>query len=88
MKWYFTTKNDLRKKNIKNENYIWDFYSEGGTQNLINKLNKIRNKKKLLNLVFIGNKAGLLEAIKIRINYIKKQNKNSRSLVWLKVLKS
>ena len=48
--------------NFKNSNYIWDFYSEGGTLNLINKINKIKSKKSI-NIVFIGNKAGLLETM-------------------------
>ncbi len=52
-----------KEKNTKNDNYIWDFYSEGGTHNLINKLKKIKKNKKLIKIVFIGNKAGLLEAI-------------------------
>lgn len=43
----------------KNKNYIWDFYSEGGTQNLIKKIYLL--KKPSLRVVFIGNKAGLLE---------------------------
>jgi len=43
----------------KNKNYIWDFYSEGGTQNLIKKIYLLKKNK--LNIVFIGNKAGLLE---------------------------
>jgi hypothetical protein len=51
------------KKNINNSNYIWDFYSEGGTENLISKLKKLKKSKKSIKLVFIGNKAGLLEAI-------------------------
>lgn len=47
---------------LKNSNYIWDFYSEGGTLNLMDKIKKIKNKK-LINIVFIGNKAGLLETM-------------------------
>ena len=49
-------------KNV-NLNYIWDFYSSGGTGNLIKKINKISKVKKSLKLVFIGNKAGLLETM-------------------------
>ena len=45
----------------RSKNYIWDFYSEGGTRYLINKLNKI--KEKSINLIFIGNKAGFLETM-------------------------
>ncbi len=52
----------INNNSIRNSNYIWDFYSEGGTLNLINKIKKIRNKK-IINIVFIGNKAGLLETM-------------------------
>tara|TARA_B100001741_G_scaffold236622_1_gene197580 strand:+ start:1514 stop:3052 length:1539 start_codon:yes stop_codon:yes gene_type:complete len=62
-------------KNTNNDNYIWDFYSEGGTNNLINKLRKLEKNKKLIKLVFIGNKAGLLEAIPKLENIITKSNK-------------
>ena len=47
----------------KNSNYIWDFYSTGGTNNLIKKINVISNVKKVINIIFIGNKAGLLETM-------------------------
>jgi uncharacterized NAD(P)/FAD-binding protein YdhS len=47
----------------KNSNYIWDLYSSGGTNNLIKKINKISNVKNNLNIIFIGNKAGLLETM-------------------------
>ncbi len=46
-----------------NRNYIWDFYAEGGTQNLIIKIKKQLLKKKIVKIIFIGNKAGLLEAM-------------------------
>ncbi len=46
-----------------NNNYIWDFYTSGGTSNLIRKINLIHKKKKNIKLVFIGNKAGLLETM-------------------------
>ncbi len=50
--------------NFNNNNYIWDFYSSGGTHNLIKKINLINSKKrKIIKLVFIGNKAGLLETM-------------------------
>ncbi len=47
----------------KHKNYIWDFYSEGGTQNLERKIVKLKKEKKKINLIFIGNKAGLLETM-------------------------
>ena len=54
----------IYEKNLKkNDNYIWDFYTEGGTENLIKKIKKILKRKKSLKIVFIGNKAGLLETM-------------------------
>ncbi len=50
------------KITFKNKNYIHDFYATGSTNNLINKLKTKNNLKKIL-LVFIGNKAGLLETV-------------------------
>lgn len=47
----------------KNTNYIWDFYSEGGTNNLLKKIYKIYKKRKKIKIIFIGNKAGLLETM-------------------------
>ena len=49
--------------NQLNSNYIWDFYSEGGTNNLLNKIQKLRKYKKKIIITFIGNKAGLLETM-------------------------
>ena len=49
----------INKKN--NNKYIWDFYSEGGTGNLIEKINFLKRKKNNVAITFIGNKAGLLE---------------------------
>ena len=57
-----------------NLNYIWDFYSSGGTSNLIKKINKILKIKKSLKLVFIGNKAGLLETMQELERLIKIKN--------------
>jgi len=48
-------------KGVSNNNYIWDFYAEGGTNNLLQKINLIKKKKIIL--TFIGNKAGLLETM-------------------------
>jgi uncharacterized NAD(P)/FAD-binding protein YdhS len=47
----------------KNSNYIWDFYSSGGTNNLIKKIDIISKIKKNICIIFIGNKAGLLETM-------------------------
>ena len=41
----FCLQKNLRKKFKKNDNYIWDFYTEGGTENLIKKLKNIKTKK-------------------------------------------
>ncbi len=43
--------------------YIWDFYADGATQNLINKINKLKDIKKEIIIIFIGNKAGFLETV-------------------------
>jgi len=51
------------KRSFLNINYIHDFYSSGGTENLIKKLKKINLYQKKIKLVFIGSKAGLLEAM-------------------------
>ena len=48
-------------KNTSNSNYIWDFYAEGGTNNLLQKIHTVKKKKIIL--TFIGNKAGLLETM-------------------------
>ncbi len=47
----------------QNSNYIWDFYSSGGTNNLIKKINIISKIKRKISIIFIGNKAGLLETM-------------------------
>ncbi len=59
--------NFLNKK--LNNNYIWDFYSEGGTNNLLKKIENIKKKKKKIFITFIGNKAGLLETM-LHIKYL------------------
>ena len=51
------------KDNLKNKNYIWDFYAEGGTENLLNKIENVSKVKSKILLAFIGNKAGLLETM-------------------------
>ena len=60
--------------NNRNSNYIWDFYSSGGTKNLIKKINIILKKKKIIDIIFIGNKAGLLETMQ-EIERLIKDNK-------------
>ncbi len=61
---------------IFDKNYIWDFYAEGGTDNLIKKINLIKKKKKKIIITFIGNKAGLLETTLQLKNLIIKKNLN------------
>ena len=58
----------------QNNNYIWDFYSTGGTNNLIKKINYISKIKKNISIIFIGNKAGLLETMQ-EIERLIKENK-------------
>ena len=60
------------KNKFINKNYIWDFYTEGGTLNLIKKIKRIKKNKKKIKLVFIGNKAGLLETMPELENFISK----------------
>lgn len=50
------------KKDFKNYNYIHDFYASGATSNLLKKISKKQNLNKI-SIVFIGNKAGLLETV-------------------------
>ena len=47
----------------KNNYYIWDFYSQGSTSDLINKILQINKIKKKIRVYFIGYKAGLLESL-------------------------
>jgi hypothetical protein len=60
----------------KNSNYIWDFYGNGGTNNLIKKINIISKFKENIKLVFIGNKAGLLETMQEIEKIIKNSTAN------------
>ena len=54
---------NINKKNpFKDKNYIHDFYATGATNNLLKKIKRKLNSKKIL-VVFIGNKAGLLETV-------------------------
>ena len=66
----------------KNINYIWDFYTNGGTSNLKKKINHLLKYNNNLNIIFIGNKAGLLEnLIELRkLILIKKKNINLVSI--------
>jgi hypothetical protein len=66
----------------KNLNYIWDFYSSGGTSNLIRKIYKISKTKKDVCIIFIGNKAGLLETM-LEIERLIKDNKININLVCI-----
>ena len=66
----------------KNFNYIWDFYSSGGTNNLIKKINFISKTKKNISIVFIGNKAGLLETMQ-EIERVIKDNKININIVCI-----
>tara|TARA_B100001063_G_C16776116_1_gene565523 strand:+ start:4510 stop:6045 length:1536 start_codon:yes stop_codon:yes gene_type:complete len=58
------------------KNYIWDFYSEGGTSNLLKKIEKFKNFEKKIIITFIGNKAGLLETMLQLKDLIFKKNYN------------
>ena len=60
---------------FKDKNYIHDFYSSGGTNNLITKLKNFNYKKNNITLIFIGNKAGLLETVQEIENLNKKMLK-------------
>ena len=57
---------------FKDKNYIHDFYSNGGTNNLITKIKSLNYKKSNITLIFIGNKAGLLETMQEIENLNKK----------------
>ena len=63
-----------------NKNYIWDFYSEGGTQNLLKKIKKKLLFKKAIKILFIGNKAGLLETMP-EIEILSQKNKNKMQII-------
>ena len=66
----------------KNYNYIWDFYSSGGTNNLIKKIYNISKIKKNVCVIFIGNKAGLLETMQ-EIERLVKDNKININIVCI-----
>ena len=66
----------------KNFNYIWDFYSSGGTNNLIKKINIISKIKKNIRIIFIGNKAGLLETMQ-EIERIIKDNRININIICI-----
>ena len=65
---------------FKDKNYIHDFYSSGGTNNLMTKLKSFNNKKNNITLIFIGNKAGLLETMQ------EIENLNHKTLKKLNIL--
>ena len=66
----------------RNSNYIWDFYSSGGTNNLINKIYNISKIKKNISIIFIGNKAGLLETMQ-EIERLIRNNKININIVCI-----
>ncbi len=55
---------------IQNKNYIWDFYDEGSTNYLIQKILNLSKFKRKIIIYFIGYKAGLLEALPELLNLI------------------
>ncbi len=63
------------EKLITNENYVEDFYGSRGTYNLIRLIKKNLLKKNELKIIFIGNKAGLLEALPELEKFIMKNKK-------------
>tara|TARA_B110000003_G_C16652560_1_gene534838 strand:- start:4622 stop:6190 length:1569 start_codon:yes stop_codon:yes gene_type:complete len=62
----------LTTNNFNNPNYIWDFYKDGATSNLISILKKNYLKKNVIRLGFIGSKAGFLESLSLINDYKKK----------------
>lgn len=68
------------KKYFSNINYIHDFYSSGGSSNLIKKLKKISLYKRKIKLIIIGSKAGLLETMQ------EIENLNKKILSKLKII--
>ena len=58
----------------KNKYYIWDFYSQGSTSSLINKILTLSKIKKKIKIYFVGFKAGLLESLPELERIIKKKN--------------
>ena len=57
----------------KNKYYIWDFYSQGSTSSLINKILTLSKIKKKIKIYFVGFKAGLLESLPELERIIKKK---------------
>ena len=70
----------------RNSNYIRDLYSSGGTNNLIKKIGKVSNIKKNLKIIFIGNKAGLLETMQ-EIEKIINNGKIKIKIICISILK-
>jgi hypothetical protein len=62
----------LTSNKLNNPNYIWDFYKDGATSNLISILKKNYLKKNIIRLGFVGSKAGFLESLSL-INLYKKK---------------
>ena len=51
------------EQKFKNDNYIWDFYSEGGTDNLLKKIKKVKKKKEHIKITFITETRSLLKLL-------------------------
>ena len=66
-----------------NDDYIWDFYAEGGTSYLIKKLKRKIESLKEIKLCFIGSKAGFLESLQ-EIYRLKIKNKKLKIFCFSK----
>ncbi len=49
----------------ENQNYLWDFYAEGGTQKLLERIRAVQtdNPERQVTIHFLGSMAGLLESL-------------------------
>ena len=66
----------------KSKNYIWDFYANGSTAELIKKifLMKKNNKNKKILIYFVGYKAGLLEPLTELRHLVFQKNLNLKAI--------
>ena len=71
-----------------NKNYIWDFYTQGSTKTIIQKIFKTSKTKKKLKIYFIGYKAGLLESLPELKEVISKKRFNVELICSSKNLES
>ena len=71
----------------RSNNYIWDFYAEGSTSILLNKISKFKKNKDIV-VYFIGYKAGLLESLPELNQTIRKRRLKIKLLCSSKNLKS